>query len=241
MSLYNRGVAISKEEKDIFIALLRAGHSPPDAAQHINPNYTASMFRALVNNDGVNYDPDFAAEYLRARAEGRPEQPKNSPAAPPRTTTLSGNVKAMYLTEEMLDGFLEDVENGIPISEACQRIHPKTTLSQINRRAHRDTAFAERYAEARKIGYPIFQERLRSKVVETGFDGDYRALRDLATIHLPEFQQLLTKRHEITNMTSVDIRLFAERVLPDLPSAVIDQMIIELEKRVVDPPVIEAA
>lgn len=237
-------MAISQDDKDLFIALLRRGYKPPDAAKRVNPEFTASMFRSMVNNDGANYDADFAGEYLRARAEGRPEQPKNSPAAQPRTTTLSGNIKAMYLTEEMLDGFLEEVENGVPISEACAHIQPRTTLSQINRRAHRDPVFADKYAEARKVGYPIFQERVRGKVVEAAFDGEYRALRDLATIHLPEFQQLMTRKHEITNMTSVDIRLFAERVLPDLPSEMIDKIIIELEKRLVDdehPPQIEAA
>jgi hypothetical protein len=237
-------VAISQEDKDLFLALVRSGHAPPDAAQRVNPSYTASMFRKMVNNDSKGYDAKFAGEYLRARAEGRINQPQNSPAAPARTTTLSGNTKAMYLTEEMLDGFLEEVANGVPISQACAHISPRTTLSQVNRRAHRDPEFAEKHAAAREEGYPIFQERIRSKVVETGFDGEYRALRDLASIHLPEFQQLLTRKHEISNMTSIDVRLFAERVLPDLPAEMIDQIIGELEKRMVDdeePPQIAAA
>lgn len=239
-------MSISKEEKDLFLAFVRSGVSPPEAAQRVNSDYTASMFRHLVNQDAKNFDADFAAEYLRARAQGRPEQPRNHPAAPPRTTTLSGNVKAMYLTEEMLDGFLEEVENGIPIKDACDHIEPRTTLSQINRRAHRDPVFAEKYAEARKLGYPIFQERIRGKVAEIGFvDGDYRAVKDLASIHLPEFQQLLTRKHEISGMANIDIRVFAERVLPDLPSEMIDQIIVELEKRMVEdgaePSQIEAA
>lgn len=235
-------MAITQVEKDLFLGLLRAGHKPPEAAQKVSSEYTASMFKHLVNEDGANYDPEFAANYLRARAEGRAEQPKNSPAAPPRTTTGSGHIKAMYLSEEMLEDFLEEVSNGIPISQAVINITPKTTLTQINRRAHRDPVFAEAYAKAREEGYPIFQERLRGAVVRAGFDGEYRALRDLATIHLPEFQQLLTHKHEISNMTSVDVRVFAERVLPDLPSEMIDQIIGELEKRVIEEtPAIEAA
>lgn len=227
-------MVITQADKDLFIALLRAGHQPPEAAQRVNPEYTATMFKHLINSDGANYDPKFAGEYLRARAEARINQPQNSPSAPARTTTASGHVKAMYLTEEMLDSFLDEVANGVPISQACAHIEPKTTLTQINRRAVRDPEFAEKYAQAREEGYPIFQERLRSKVVQTGFEGEYRALRDLATIHLPEFQQLLTRRHEIGGVANIDIRLFAERVLPDLPSEMIDQIIVELEKRVVE-------
>lgn len=230
-SSYNRGVEISAEHKETYLALLRSGKMPPEAAQLVHKDFTASMFRRLTNESSANYDPQFAADYLRARAEQRAHSPARTPSAKPRTTTLSGHVKANYIPEETLDEFLEHVSNGVPLYEACAKLEPKTSLTQINRRAVRDPEFAERYAEAKEEGYPQFQEGLRAQIIKLAHAGDYRAARDLAIIHLPEFKQLTTQRHELTGEAGAAIRLVAAQALPELPQEMLDSLIEHVERK----------
>ena len=83
---------IPQPDKDAFLDFLRIGKSPPEAAALVSEAYTASMFRRLLSEKSRDYDPFFAAEYLRARAEGREKAPARVDAGKPRTTTLSGHV-----------------------------------------------------------------------------------------------------------------------------------------------------
>lgn len=233
---------ITPEEKTRFLALLRSGVLPPEAAIMVNPEYTGSTFRRITNEQNPNYDPDFSADYLRARAEGRQHHDETRmERGKPRTTTLAGHVKALYLTDEMLDSFLEAVSDGVPLKQAADQIEPKTTLTQITRRANKDPEFAERYADAKQQGYPQFQEKLRHEIVRMAYNGDYRAARDLALIHLPEFKPLTTSRHEITG--GAEIKMIAQRALPELPPEQLEELIRYMEKKQkqLPPPDVEAA
>jgi hypothetical protein len=190
------------------------------------------MFRRLTNEGNPHYDPVFAADYLRARAEGRQKQTPTVPSAQPRTTTLSGHLKAKYITEEMLELFLELIGNGIPMKAAAEQLEPKTSLSQIHKRALRDPSFTEQYAKAKEQGYPIFKENLRAEAVRQAMNGDYRALRDQLLVHDEQFREiLLAQKHEIGGPGGDAIRLLAQQALPDLPPEILEQLISSLGQR----------
>lgn len=223
---------MTQEEKDTYLTWIKAGKSPPDAAQLVNADYTSSMFRRLTTEQSRDYDPFFTAEYLRARAEGRKNQPERTDANKPRTTTPSGHVKADYLTPEMLDQFLDYVENGVPAVDAARLLEPRTTITQIKRRAGKDDAFNNAFAEAIKEGYPSFQEGLRATIQRMADNGDYRAARDLAIIHLPEFREaFLTKKTEIMGGTSNELKVLVQQVFPELSTADLDMLITTVEAR----------
>lgn len=236
------GVELPQLDKDAFLDYLRIGKSPPEAANLVNEAYTASMFRRLLSEKSRDYDPFFAAEYLRARAEGRKHADPRPQSGQPRTTTLSGHVKADYLSPEMLDQFCEYVESGVPAADAAQLLEPKTTITQINRRAAKDEEFAEMYAEAKQKGYPAFQEGLRATIIRMADQGDYRAARDLAIIHLPEFREsFLTKKTEIMGGTTNEIRVLVQQVFPELSDGEIERLIDTVEQRQLGPGDIEHA
>jgi hypothetical protein len=227
---------IPQHDKDSFLDFLRIGKSPPEAAALVSEAYTASMFRRLLSEKSKDYDPFFAAEYLRARAEGRQHEPRRAEAGKPRTTTLSGHVKADYLTPEMLEQFCEYIEAGVPMKDAAELLEPKTTLTQIHRRAQKDAEFAEQYGEAKKLGYPLFQEGLRATIQRMADSGDYRAARDLAIIHLPEFREaFLTKKTEILGGTSNELKILVQQVFPELSDNDLDMLISNVEKRQIKP------
>lgn len=227
---------MNDDEKQEFLVFLRAGKAPPEAAALVNEQYTASMFRRLTNENGRDYDPFFAAEYLRARAEGRKNAPPRADAGRPRVTTLSGHIKAEYLTDEMLEQFCEYVEAGVPSHDAARLLEPETTITQINRRANKDEEFATRYGEARKVGYPSFQEGLRATIQRMADNGDYKAARDLAIIHLPEFRDaFLTKKTEIMGGTSNELKVLVQQVFPELSDNDLDMLIDHVEQRQLPP------
>lgn len=232
---------MSEEEKKEFLTYLRAGKSPPEAAEAVNADYTASMFRRMTSEKSRDYDPIFSAEYLRARAEGRASHPPRPERGKPRTTTLQGHVKSEYLTEEMLEQFCDYVESGVPAHDAALLLEPATTITQVNRRAAKDELFADAYAEAKTKGYPAFQEGLRSTIIRMSENGDYRAARDLAIIHLPEFREaFLTKKTEIMGGTTNELRVLVAQVFPELSDGVLAELIDTVEQRQLEPGVIDA-
>ena len=227
---------MTQEEKDLYLGWLRQGKAPPDAAALVNSNYTASMFRRLCSEHSREYDPFFAADVLRARAEGRKNAAPRPESGKPRTTTLSGHIKANYISEEMLEQFCEYLETGVPSVDAAQLLEPKTTITQINRRAAKDETFAEMYAQAKKNGYPAFQEGLRSTIQRMAEQGDYRAARDLAIIHLPEFREsFLTKKTEILGGTSNELKVLVQQVFPELSDGELEKLITTVEARQIGP------
>lgn len=228
---------MTDQQKKDFCAYLRTGKTAPEAAALVHPEFTASMFKRYTNEQSRDYDPFFAAEYIRAKAEGRKLRHEDrSASAQPRVTTLSGHVKADYITDEMLDQFVEYVEAGVPSHDAALLLEPKTSITQINRRAAKDEEFAQRYADAKHKGYPAFQEGLRATIARMAEQGDYRAARDLAIIHLPEFRDaFLTKKTEILGGTSNELRVLVSQVFPELPDAELNRLIQTVEQRQIGP------
>lgn len=54
--------------KERFLELLEAGYKPDAAARMLDQ--TATRYRRLRNPDGIDYDPDFAADYERIMRPG---------------------------------------------------------------------------------------------------------------------------------------------------------------------------
>jgi len=202
----------------------------------VHPEYTASTFKRLTGESNPNYDIEFAAEYLRARADGAPLRRKhNGEQAKPSPTTAAGFVKAAYITPEMIEQFLDAVSSGVPIVQACEAVEPKTSLSQLHRRANKDPEFAKAYADAKEDGYPLFVQKLKDEAVRQAYNGDYRALRDQLLIHDKEFRKvLLASKHEITGADGEAIKLLAQKALPDLPPAMLDALIETMETRQIE-------
>jgi hypothetical protein len=135
------------------------------------------------------------------------------------------------LTNDQLEEFLDLVRDGTQAAMAANQIEPKTSITQIHRRASRDTDFAEAFREAKDEGYSAYKENLRAEATRQAFAGDYRALRDQMLMHLDEARALMTNRHEISGLDGGAIRLLAEKHFADLPTEMLDEMIRTLEEK----------
>ena len=228
---------ITSEEKDRFIELIEEGHDRATAAFLTNAEYTGSMFKRLCNpHSSKYYDADFAERYARAvesrgaPARERPDKIRSEQrgGSPLR---MNGFTKANHLTDEQLTDFCDLVSSGIQAAMAARQIDPPTTITQINRRAERDGEFAQAFRKAKDEGLPAYQEELRAEARRQAFAGDYRALRDQMLMHLEEARVLSTQRHEVGGLDGGAIRLLAEKVFPDLPPDMLEELIREVEQR----------
>lgn len=224
----------TRDERDAFLEYIKEGHDPSAAARKVNPDYTGRMFRRIASDQSIDYDPEFAAAFALARAEGRERLIPPTTVTDWKTTNVSGHTKAHYLTAEQLAAFLEYVEQGMPPSEAAQQIEPKTSLSQLNKRAAQDSEFAEAFAEATRVGYPNFQEWIRQTIFRLASAGNYAAAKDLALIHLPEWAKLSKQTIEIGGQGGAAIKLIAEQALPEIPTEILDQMIAAMEQKQIE-------
>lgn len=226
----------SEEEKDRFLEYIRGGDDRATAAWKINPEYTGTMFRSLCNPRSTkNYDADFAHAYDLAVEVRGPLDPArqqiHSSERDSVSVTSNGFVKAMHLNEDQLDEFLDLVRDGTQAASAAQQLDPPTSITQINRRAAKDSEFAQEYREAKEEGYSAYKDSLRAEATRQAFAGDYRALRDQMLMHLEEAGALMTNRHEIGGLDGGAIRLLAERHFSDLPPEMLDEMIKTLEQK----------
>jgi hypothetical protein len=226
------------EEKERFLQYIREGDDRATAAWRINSEYTGSLFRSMVNpHSPKHYDPVFGAAYDAALEERGPLNPdreliwsggrrENASQA-----TAGGYTKSIYLSNDQLEHFLELVRDGVQASTAAKQLDPPTSITQINRRATRDTDFAEAFREAKEEGYAAYKEDLRAEATRQAFAGDYRALKDQMMIHLEEARALMTSRHEVTGIDGGAIRMLVERHFSDLPPEMLDEMIRTLEEK----------
>ncbi len=240
---------ISHEDKDRFIELIEEGNDRATAAFLVNPDYTGSMFKRLCNPQSSKYyDAEFAARYTRA-VESRGPADRNraikirSEERESRHINANGFVKANHLTQEQLEQFCELVSTGVQAATAARQVEPPTSITQINRRAERDSVFQEAYHKAKTEGYPAYQEELRAEAARQAFAGDYRALQDQMKMHLPEAQKLMTQRHEVGGVDGDAIRLLAEKHFPGMPSEKLSELIeyVEEQERKQLPPGEQAA
>lgn len=228
--------AMSQDDKDRFLEFIRSGDDRATAAYKVNADYSGSMFRSMCNPRSLkHYDAAFAAAYEAAVAERGPLDPNRerirSWEREPKTTNANGFTKAMHLTDEQLEQFVDMVSDGEQAETAARKIEPPTSITQINRRADKDPAFAEAFRVAKEEGYPAFKDRLRAEAVRQAFAGDYRALRDQMIMHLEEARPLTTSRHEIGGFDGGAIRMIAERHFHELPREMLAELIKFVETR----------
>jgi hypothetical protein len=228
----------SPEEKERFLQYIREGDDRATAAWRINPEYTGTMFRRMINpHSSSHYDPVFAAAYDDALEERGPLDPDRAliwsggRRMGPTTTTIGGYTKSLYLSNDQLEQFLELVRDGVQASTAAKQIDPPTSITQIHRRATKDPDFADVFREAKEEGYSAYKEDLRAEATRQAFAGDYRALKDQMMIHLEEARALMTSRHEVTGLDGGAIKMLAEKHFSDLPPEMLDEMIRTLEEK----------
>lgn len=226
------------EEKERFLQYIREGDDRATAAWRINPEFTGTMFRRMVNpHSRAHYDPVFAASYDEAVEERGPVDPDRAQIwsgrrrPDSRQTTIHGYTKSSYLSNDQLEHFLELLRDGVQAATAAKQIEPPTTITQIHRRAGKDPDFADAFREAKEEGYSAYKEDLRAEATRQAFAGDYRALKDQMLIHLEEARALMTSRHEVSGLDGGAIRMLAERHFADLPAEMLDEMIRTLEEK----------
>ena len=122
----------------------------------------------------------------------------------PSRETAQGFTKAKYLTEEQIEGIIEALAEGVPKQQAA--LKNETSWTQFKFRYERDPELKAQVEEAIEVGKPAFQEMLR----QTGYwhvfvDKNYKAWKDWAMIHLPEFEALRTQRFEHAHSGVVEI------------------------------------
>lgn len=224
----------SDEEKKKFLQYIEHGNDRATAAWLLdNPDYTGSLFRSMCNPESRNYDPDFARAYDQAVAARGPLDPTRfqvwSAERDSSPTTPTGYTKAMHLTDDQLDTFLDLVREGTQAWAAAKQLDPPTSMTQIHRRAAKDREFAAELREALDEGYGSYKDVLRAEATRQAMAGDYRALRDQLVMHVPEAKALTTNRHEVGGIDGAAIRLFAEQNLADLPKELLEEVIKSLE------------
>ena len=214
---------ITHPERQKFLELIRQGYNRAGAARRVNPDYTGTMFQKLCSTESSSYDHEFAVAYHQACAErGQPKFMSRNPAwRQSRKRSAHGKIRGIWLTPEQVDTFIDMVREGVPLRQAADQI--STSLWQLNRLCENDEVFAARYADARRIGYPVMQENLRAEAYRQAMNGDYRALRDLNMIHLPEYGVLRDKKPQ--DISRADLVELITSKMGDLPPAVLDQMI----------------
>lgn len=224
----------TEQEKQRFLELTREGWDRGAAARMVNPQYTGRMFHRLTKAHMTHfYDPEFTEAYNDAVAEGEPHRKSSRDLEMDfkqvATITASGFTKARFITDSQKQQLLSAIRDGIPISAAVAMVEPRTSASQFRSLQKFDAEFADAYREACEEGYPNYQDEIRSMIWETAQAGDYRAQRDLALAHLPEYQKLLPAKLQ-QGLDVGSIQVFINKYGGQLAPDVLDSFIRELER-----------
>lgn len=227
-------MALSDEDKQRFLDLTQRGWNRGAAAREIGT--TGTRLRRMVDDSCASYDHEFSQAYLAALAHIEPDgsapQPRLTDAKDPSRVTGLGHTRWREISEAEADRFLELVSSGLPKLDAAREIG--TSPEQLRQLASHDPAFAEALQEAVDNGHPALQDILRSKAFELAIEhNDYKALRDLLVVHLPEYAVLRTTRHEVGGYDGNPIQIISE-VFPSLPSHVLDELITAIENKQID-------
>lgn len=218
---------ITHHEREKFLEHVRDGHSRAAAARRVNPDYSGTMFSRLMSQNSISYDHDFALAYLEAQAVAKDAGKRKcvrKRIVHSRPRTINGAIRAMHISEDAQEEFIRLVTDGTPVKAAADQIG--TSLYQLDVLCRYDPDFARLYAEAKRHGYPAMQENLRAETMRQAFAGDYRALRDLNIIHLPEYAIL---NRAAKGEHDVDLRTLLLERMGNLPPEVLDEMIKLIE------------
>lgn len=156
----------------------------------------------------------------------------------PSKTTLQGHTRAKYLTDEQIECFLDCLLDGKTAQEAAEEAG--SSLTQFRMRYEREPELEARVKQAVQEGTPNFRDRLRQVGHWHVFhDRNYKAWRDWAMVHLPEFEVLRTQKFEHTVSGSVQLEAAAREAFAGLSNEELEARIKYLESQKEEHPVIE--
>lgn len=144
----------------------------------------------------------------------------------------------MYLSDGQIEGILEALREGKPKQQAA--LENGTSWTQFKSRFKREPKLEALVDEAVSEGRPAFQEMLRSELFHQAFVAkNYRAVRDLAMVHLPEWDVLRTQRFEHTVTGTVALQQAAQEAFAGMSNEEIEARIRFLEEARDQHPVLE--
>lgn len=143
-------------------------------------------------------------------SQGHPEWQSNWKE--PATTTNQGYIRWMHITDEMVEQVAELIAEGVPRHQAAQQVG--TSNTQLYRLEKRRPDVAERFLKAAREGEASFHDHIRSGLWYHAFvEKNYKALKDLGIMHLPEMEPFRTHRYEVTNVDGEAFKLAAIEAL----------------------------
>lgn len=169
---------VTEQQKERFLDLCRKGMDRIEAARAVGEQ--ASTFQILSLDD-----PEFRDEMKRALYECWHK----------RRIDYAANT-----THEVREEFLQLIRSGREPVEAAHAVggfyNHFSRLCNVTGHYY-DQDFHRAFMDAMKEGHGAFLDRIRSLIVKAAEDGEYRAIRDLAIMHLPEGDKLSSKRIEV--------------------------------------------
>lgn len=143
-------------------------------------------------------------------------------------------------SEEQIETFLADIEQGIGRAMAARRIGTTGRMMRSLARPERDPEFAARYAEAEKVGREFYEDRLRAESRTRALAGSDRLLEVELATHVEDYRHL--RRDRVTHEGRIDVE---HAIVLKLDAAVLDtwprekllafrEYLAELEGGVVD-------
>lgn len=170
---------LTEEQKQRFLDLVSKGMDRTEAARATGEQ--ASTYQILSLDD-----PEFRNEMLKALTECWRKRRVDYVAE---------------MTQEVRQEFLSLIREGKEPVEAAHAVggyywHFARLCNVVGR--HYDADFHRAYDEALAEGRPAFHDRIRHLIIDAAENGEYRAMRDLAIMHLPEGERLSAKKIEVT-------------------------------------------
>jgi len=157
------------------------------------------------------------------------DEPKGHGGADPKRETAQGYTKAKYLTEETIENIISDVEEGKPSFLACQ--HNGTSSTQFGRRMRQDVELMRRFHKAAEEGKEAQRENLWGALWKAVEEGNYKAVRDMAIVLLPEWKIHLSHKLEVGNVDGEAFRMAAlAQYGANLSKADVDKLVEILDR-----------
>lgn len=208
---------VTEKQKERFLDLCRKGMDRIEAARAVGEQ--ASTFQILSLDD-----PEFRDQMKRALYECWRKRRIDY---------------ASELTHEVRQEFLELIRSGREPVEAAHAVGGYywhfSRLCNVTGHYY-DQDFHHAYLEAVNEGHGAFLDRIRSLIVRAAENGEYRAVRDLAIMHLPEGERLSSKKIEVRDGDLEALKQAALQI--DRGSLTDDELaqLIRLHEKAAQPP-----